>query len=181
MGHLPFPIVIAVCGSPAAGKTTVASAVSAALRLPLLTRDELASGFALGARGSSADEVRDGAEQALVAVADALAASGVTFVMESSVLDESHLRPVVSRGGSVLAVHVVAAPTAIRDRLRDRIAAGDIAMRRLLEQHENGVMVPEIFEPSPLAAVAVTVDTASGGTTSEHVARVVEALGRLTG
>lgn len=179
MERLTFPVAIAVSGSPAAGKTTVASAVSAALRVPLLTRDELAVGFALGAKGSSGDEVRRAAEEALVSVADALASSGVTFVMESSVLDESHLRPVLSRGGSVLAVHVVAPPTVIGDRLRDRINAGDEGMRRLLEQHENGVMVPEIFEPSHLAAAMVTVDTASGSTASEHAASVVDAFDRL--
>lgn len=181
MEHPTGPVVIAVCGSPAAGKTTIASAISTALRVPLLTRDQLAVGFAIGSRDSSSDEVRAGAEQALISIADAFAAAGVTFVMESSVLDESHLRPILSRGGSVLAVHVVAPPSVIRDRLRERIATGDVGMERLLEQHDNGVMVAEIFEPSPLSSAVVTVDTVSGKTTSEHVAAVVDALGRLVG
>lgn len=181
MERVSGPVVVAVCGSPAAGKTTIASAVSTALRVPLLTRDELAVGFAVGSAGLSGDEVRAAAERALISVADSLAASGVTFVMESSVLDEAHLGPVVSRGASVLAVHVVAPPTAIGDRLRERIAAGDAGMRRLLEQHEDGVMVPGLFEPSRLADVVVTVDTASGVPTSDHVVMVVDALGRLIG
>lgn len=166
---------------PCGGETTIASAVSTALRVPLLTRDELAIGFAIGSTGLSGDQVRAAAEQALISVADSLAASGVTFVMESSVLDEVHLRPVVSRGASVLAVHVVAPPTVIGDRLRERITAGDAGMRRLLEQHEGGVMVPRLFEPSQLADSVVTVDTASGVPTSDHVAMVVDALGQLIG
>ena len=181
MEHRTGPIVIAVCGSPAAGKTTIAAAVSKAVRVPLLTRDELAVGLGLGWKETSRDEVRAAAEKALVSIANAFAASGVTFVMESSVLDESHLRPVLNRGGSVLAVHVVAPPSVIGGRLRERMAAGDTGMQRLLEQHDSGIMVAEIFAPSPLASALVTVDTSSGITTSEHVAAVIDALDRLIG
>ncbi len=78
-----------------------------------------------------------------------------------------------------LAGHVVAPPAVIGQRLRDRVAAGDTAMQRLLDQHERGLMRPEIFAPSPLAAALVTIDTSVDLPLSDHTAAVLDAFHRL--
>jgi len=49
-------VVVAVCGSPGAGKTTVASATARRLGVPFLTRDEIKAGL-----GLSSASVDDGA------------------------------------------------------------------------------------------------------------------------
>lgn len=171
------PVVIAVCGSPAAGKTAIAERVSAELRVPLITRDELALGLRLGAaRDITPDDLRAAAEEAMITISGRLATSGVSFVLESSVLDATHLAPLVEAGTRVLVVHVVASPVVIEKRLRDRVAAGDEAMRRLLDQHKSGEMTPEIFAPWGLANDVVSIDTSAGRSAAEHTTLVIDAL-----
>lgn len=53
------PLVVAVCGSPGAGKTTVACATARRLGVPFLTRDEIKLGLGL----SSASVAKDGGVQ----------------------------------------------------------------------------------------------------------------------
>jgi broad-specificity NMP kinase len=53
------PVVVAVCGSPGAGKTTVASATARRLRVPHLHRDQFKNGLGL----SSASVAEDGSVQ----------------------------------------------------------------------------------------------------------------------
>ncbi|WP_373367453.1 hypothetical protein [Micromonospora purpureochromogenes] len=50
------PVVIAVCGCPGAGKTTIASATAGRFGIPFLTRDEIKTGLGL----SSASVAEDG-------------------------------------------------------------------------------------------------------------------------
>lgn len=174
------PVVIAVCGSPAAGKTAIAEGVSAELCVPLITRDELALGLRLGAaRDIAPDDIRSAAEEAMIAMGGRLASLGVSFVLESSVLNATHLMPLVDAGARVLAVHVAASPVVIEQRLRDRVAAGDEAMQRLLDQHKSGEMTPDIFAPWSLADDVVSIDTTAGRSAAEYAAPVIDALQAL--
>lgn len=176
------PVVIGVCGSPGAGKTTIATALSRALEVPLVARDELATGILLGAGANAPpDDVRGAAEEALIAGSAALVAVGVSLVLESSVLDSSHLGPLRARGARVLIVHAVASPAVIGERLRARVAEGDGRMQRLLEEHQCGVLRAEIFEPWSSADALVTIDTSAGVSVADHTAAVLVALGDLVG
>lgn len=180
MAASPRSVVIAVCGSPAAGKTTLATAIATALHLPLLTRDELAAGLRLGAGATaSADHLRSAAEKAMTSAAERLASSGVSLVLESSVLDKSHLAPLVDEGACILVVHVAAPPATIGLRLRERVDAGDLAMQRLLDQHQSGVLRPELFAPWDGASTLVTIDTSGGRSVAEHTDLVLQALHEL--
>jgi len=176
----PDPVVVAVCGSPASGKTSIAREISTSLRLPLITRDELACGARLGApRDVSPDDVRSVAEDAMIATSTVLASSGVSFVLESSVLNDPQLAGLAAGGARILVVHVVASSAVIERRLRDRIDTGDTAMQRLLDQHNSGVMVPEIFAPWTDADHLVTIDTSDGQPASSHLEVVTGALDAL--
>lgn len=174
------PIVIAVCGSPAAGKTTIARAVADEMPVPLVTRDEIAFGLQLtAAEDVMPDEIRTAAEQAMTEVSHALARSRVSFVLESSVLDESHLRPLLDHDVRVVAVHVVAPPDVIGDRLRQRVDEGMPGAQRLLDQYESGVMRPEIFFPSEVADRLVTIDTSSGLCIEDHCSGIIAVVREL--
>ena len=174
------PVVIAVCGCPAAGKTSIAKEVSATLHLPLITRDELAIGLRLGATAEvSPDDIRFAAEDSMIATSARLVSSGVSFVLESSALDDLHLAPLAAAGARVLVVHVVASSVVIERRLRDRIDAGDGAMQRLLDQHNSGVMTPEIFGPWADADRLISIDTSDGQSAASRLGLVVSALDAL--
>lgn len=167
------PIVIAVCGSPGAGKTSVASAAALRLGVPLLTRDELKQGLGLSSGSVDPDDLAQmppdfhiaggpftvRAERAMVAAAFTLASSGVTFVVETSVLSDDLLDTVAACGAVVLAVHVVASKQTIGKRLQARAVDGGAVAQQLAEQFDRGEMVPSIFRPPTRVDVVVELDT----------------------
>jgi len=124
-------VVVAVCGSPGAGKTTVASATARRLGVPFLTRDEIKAGL-----GLSSASVDDGAvrldrdfhiaggpfslraEAVMVDAARLLATARVIFVVETSVISHELLDTLLACGSRVLAVHVVAREDVVSGRLR---------------------------------------------------------------
>lgn len=170
------PVVVAVCGSPGAGKTTVACATARRLGVPFLTRDEIKVGLGL----SSASVAKDGgvqlnpdfhigggplslrAEAVLVNAARLLASSGVSFVVESSVLSRK-LLALLACDARVLAVHVVARESVIAERLRARAAEGGAADRQLSSQFQRGEMKRSIFDPPGGVDAVVEVDTSDDG------------------
>ncbi|WP_051820682.1 AAA family ATPase [Streptomyces flavochromogenes] len=167
------PVVVAVCGSPGAGKTTVARATARRLGVPFLTRDEIKLGLGL----SSATVAKDGgirpapdfhiaggplslrAETVMVNTARLLASSGVSFVVESSVLSRELLDALLACDARVLAVHVVAREPVIDARLRARVAEGGAVDRQLSSRFRRGEMKRSIFEPPPGADAVVECDT----------------------
>ncbi|MGW1057069.1 AAA family ATPase [Micromonospora rubida] len=178
------PVVVAVCGSPGAGKTTVASATARRLGLPLLTRDEIKTGLGL----SSASATQDGgvqldpdfhiaggplslrAEAVMVDAARLLATSRVSFVVESSVLSHELLEALLACGARVLAVHVVAHEAVIRRRLHARAAKGAAIDKQLESQFQRGEMKRSIFEPPAGLDAVVEVDT------SDHEGPIIEPI-----
>lgn len=177
-------VVVAVCGSPGAGKTTVASAAARRLRVPHLTRDEFKNGLGL----SSASVAEDGgvrfdedyhiaggpfslrAEDVMVDAARLLASSRVSFVVEDSVLSGELIDALHAGDARVLAVHVVAREAVIGERLRARAAEGRVVARQLAAQFQRGEMRPSIFEPPGGVDAVVEVDT------SDHREPVIETI-----
>ena len=173
MLSLERPVVVAVCGSPGAGKTTVARATARRLGVPFLTRDEIKAGLGL----SSASVAKDGgvqlnpdfhvaggplslrAEAVMVNSARLLASSGVSLVVESSVLSRELLDALLACDARVLAVHVVARDSVIGDRLRARVAEGGAVDRQLSSQFQRGEMKRSIFAPPSGVDAVVEVDT----------------------
>lgn len=171
------PVVVAVCGSPGAGKTTVARATARRLGVPFLTRDEIKLGLGL----SSASVAEDGgvrlnpdfdigggplslrAEAVMVNAGQLLASSGVSFVVESSVLSRKLLDALLGCDARVLAVHVVARESVIGERLRARAAEGGAADRQLSSQFQRGEMKRSIFAPPGGVDAVVEVDTSDEG------------------
>ncbi|MDO3705519.1 AAA family ATPase [Micromonospora sp. C28SCA-DRY-2] len=155
------PVVIAVCGCPGSGKTTVAAATAGRFGIPFLTRDEIKTGLGL----SSARRAEDGAvrldpgfhvaggpvslraETVLVDAVRLLAASGVSCVVESSVFSDELLDVLLACGARVVAVHVVADDAVIGRRLGARAAGGGAIDRQLLSLFQRGEMRRSIFEP----------------------------------
>jgi predicted kinase len=178
------PVVVAVCGSPGAGKTTVASATARRLGLPLLTRDEIKTGLGLSAASAAQDGGRQlnrdfhiaggpfsvRAEAVMVEAARLLATSRVCFIVESSVLSRELLDALLACGARVLAVHVVAHEAVIGERLRARAARGGAIDEHLAAQFHRGEMQRSIFEPPDGVDAVVEVDT------SDHGPPAVEAV-----
>lgn len=177
-------MVIAVCGSPASGKTTVASATARRLGVPFLTRDEFKTG--LGLSSAAVDEDGDlqlnpefcvaggpfslRAEAAMVDAARLLASSQVSFVVESSVLSRTLLDALRACDARVLAVHVVAHAAVIGERLRARALDGRPLDLQLLAQFQRGECAPTIFEPPEDADTVVTIDT------SDHARPLIDPI-----
>jgi predicted kinase len=167
------PLAVAVCGSPGAGKTTVARAVAHRLGVPLLTRDEIKTGLGLSAASVGAEGFRYApdfhiaggpvsvrAETVMADLALGLVAAGVSFVVESSVLSRRLLDGLLDAGAKVLAVHVVAGEAVIGGRLRARTGAVD---RQLAVLFERGEMSASIFVPPAGVHAVVEVDTSERG------------------
>lgn len=170
-------MVVAVCGSPGAGKTTVASAAARCLGVLFLTRDEIKTGLGL----SSASVAKDGdvqldhdfhiaggpfslrAEDVMVDAARLLASSRVSFVVESSVLSPNLLDALLACDARVVAVHVVAHESVIDGRLRARAAEGGAVDQQLASQFQRGEMKRSIFEPPSGVDAVVEVDTSDHG------------------
>ncbi|SCG64757.1 AAA family ATPase [Micromonospora coxensis] len=184
------PVVIAVCGCPGAGKTTIAAATAGRLGIPFLTRDEFKVGLGL----SSASVAHDGrvrlgqdfhvaggpvsrrAEGVMVDAVRLLASSGVSFVVESSVLSDE-LLAVLPPSTRVLAVHVVAQEAVIGRRLAARAADGGAVDQQLLSLFQRGEMKRSIFAPPAGVDAVVEIDTSDDGTPAvETIMAAVVAL-----
>ena len=115
-----------VTGEPGSGKTSLGLALSAALRVPFLSRDHVRGGMLATAgvwTGRLAEDApsRESAVDAFVAVVEAASAAGITLVIEFVVTSER--RPAMQRlsaAAECLVVHTVAADAAARAERRDR-------------------------------------------------------------
>jgi predicted kinase len=177
-------VVVAVCGAPGAGKTTVATAVARRLGMLLLTRDEFANGLRLS--GVAAESVRGRAEALFVEAAGRLARDGLSFVVESSVLSRALIDGLLAGAARVLMVHAVARDEVIGRRLGERVRRGrpgEDEIRdgdlRLLELFARGEMRESIFAPPPGAHAVLRIDTSEGG--EPDVGAVLELIRKQAG
>ena len=185
------PLVIAVCGCPGAGKTTIAAAAAGRFGVPFLTRDEIKTGLGLSSASVTTGgrlrferdvDVAGGpvslrAEAVMIDAVRLFAASGVSFVVESSVLSRELLGVLLAHGSRVLAVHVVAREAVIARRLGARAAGGGAVDQQLLSSFQRGEMKRSIFEPPEGADAVVEIDTSDDGAEAvETVAAAVVAL-----
>jgi predicted kinase len=162
-------VIVAVCGIPGSGKTTVARATARRLGVPLLTRDEIKAGLGLSSASVAEDGVRFGpdvhvaggpvslrAEAVMVDAARLLAASRVSFVVETSVLSHELLDALFAGDARVLAVQVTADESVIDGRLRAR---GGPVGQQLAAQFRRGELTPSIFTPPSRVDAVVELDT----------------------
>ncbi len=170
-------VVVAVCGSPGAGKTTVASATARRMGVPLLTRDTIKTGIALSSAHVADDSkihfnpnyhIAGGpfslrAETVMVNAARLFAAERVSFVVESSVLSEGLMNALFAADARVLAVHVVAREAVIGRRLHARVSDGRGIDQQLADLFRRGRMRQSLFEPPSRVSDRVQVDTSDGG------------------
>jgi predicted kinase len=170
------PLVIAVCGCPGAGKTTIASATAGRFGIPFLTRDEIKTGLGLSSAVAQDGRVRLDrdfhvaggpvsvrAEAVMVNAVRLLATSGVSFVVESSVLSHELLAVLLACRTRVLAVHVVAQEAVIGRRLGARAAEGGAIDQQLLSLFQRGEMKRSIFAPPEGVDAVVEIDTSDHG------------------
>lgn len=186
--------MVAVCGSPGAGKTTVARATARRLGVLFLTRDEIKTGLGLSCASVAEDggvqlnpdfHIAGGplsgrAEAVMVDAAGLLAAARVSFVVESSVLSQKLLD--VLGDARVLVVHVVARESVIGERLRARAANGGAVDQQFAAAFQRGELKPSIFEPPAGVDPVVEIDTSDHDDPRiEPIETAVVALIRQTG
>lgn len=105
----------------------------------------------------------------MVDAARLLAASGVSFIVESSVLSRKLLDTLLDCDALVLAVHVVAHEAVIDRRLAARAATGGAVDKQLAAQFQLGEMKRSIFKPPEEVDAVVEVDTSDGTPVIEAV------------
>jgi predicted kinase len=174
------PIVLAFAGLPGTGKSTLAAALAARLRWPVLDKDVLRARLL----GDAVDYSREQDDRAMAALYEEAAArlaggaSGVlidgrTFTRRAAV--DALVVAAAGAGGRLLVVECRCAPELARERLaRDAAGGAHPAANRGPELHARLAAQAEPLALPP-GVPHVVVDTGSG-TTAGHVAAVLAAL-----
>ncbi len=146
------PRVVLVTGSPGSGKTTFASHLARALRVPFIARDDIRGGLLFTA-GAWSDELRsvpsaDEAVEAFLATVEGLLTRGVSCVVEYVV--RSHrpgdLDRILAAGDCVVIFTSCADPMArvVQRNLADRLVANPAVLAaggfRTVEEHTAAVV-----------------------------------------
>lgn len=166
-----LPPLVIVSGAPAVGKTTLAAQVAGALRLPLLTRDELKEAIAdtLGTPRDVAQSQRFGnAAYALLFLFTArLLDAGRGAVIESNFRrgrSEDELRPLVARADARL-IHCAADAGTLTERYALRHRRGERHPVHL-DADRAGALAEDLaagrFEPLDLPCPTLVVRTDDG-------------------
>jgi predicted kinase len=161
------PLLVIVSGAPGSGKTKLARRLGAALRLPLLLKDDLKEALyeALGADDrEQSRQLGRAAYDLLALIAGRLLEAGVDVLVESNFrrgLSEAFLAPLLPAARVVL-IHCEGDPAFIACRYRERAERGERhpahfdlgIVSRLQEELAAGV-----YEPLELDATTLRVDT----------------------
>lgn len=165
-----LPMLVIVSGSPAAGKTTLATSLANDLSLPLFARDNFKEVLmdAMGAPDRARSSELGRASFALLCeVVGRLLDASAGAVIESNFhrgRSEPDLAPLVSRAKTVL-LHCETSPAEIERRYVERFARGERhpghhdldALPALLTNLEQGV-----YEPLQLDIPTLRIDTTNG-------------------
>ena len=165
---LPANLIL-VRGLPASGKSTLARAVAATNRLPILDRDILK---ALAADGYL-DDVEAGqlSYAQVLLLAEQQLALGLGVVVDSPFTMDDQLRPFVALGRAlnvpVRLIHCVATLDVLRERIRRRDGqvtsvqwSGDSGVAKLTTRLEGDTAARSLLFPRPVAgAELLAVDT----------------------
>lgn len=182
---MPRPLLILIAGRPGAGKTTLARAVAAAIRCPMISRDEVKEGIvhSLADAGEAVppDEVHRLANRAFFDVVERLLTHGVTLVIEAA-FQHRLWSPHVERFATLARVRIiVCAPDPAIARAR-HIARGLADPERsrfhadeVIDAARAGRSLPIAdWTPPTFDVPTLTIDTATEATaTLESVLRFV--------
>lgn len=171
-----LPLLVIVSGSPAAGKTTLATSLAKDLALPRLTRDsikEVLMDVMAAPDRASSSELGRASFALLYEVVGRLLEASVGAVIESNFhrgRSEQDLEPLVKRANAVL-LHCETSRDVIERRYVERFARGgrheghhDLdALPALLTNLDEGV-----YEPLRLQIPTLRVDTTNGYVPSEQ-------------
>jgi predicted kinase len=173
-----MPLVVVVTGPPAAGKTTIARELAAALRLPLIAKDTIKEALFDGlGTGDLAWSRRLGEATylALLALVDESVAAGASLVVEANFVRGSELETrLAALRARVLQVHCSAPLEVLTERYgRRERHPGHVDAERidaLREAVESGR-----HDPLDLGGETVRIDTSRPVDLAQLVARAMAA------
>lgn len=170
----PRPSLIVVTGRPGAGKSTLAHALSRAVRLPLLSRDEIKEGLVhtIGDEGKPGGETQRRATDAFFNALTVLIGCGVSVVAEAAFQHHVWAPRLTSLRGSVHVRLILCELPA--DLARTRYIERDLADPTREQFHHDDIVrlaraggdwrafPTSEYEPPRLDVPIMVVDTADG-------------------
>ncbi len=180
-----LPLLVVVTGSPGSGKTTLATDLARALRIPLISRDAIKEPIMEVYRINSVQESRQAGQAAyriLASMIEQLITGGSSCVVESNFahgMGEDDFAPFIGRA-SIIQVHCTAPNDIILARFRERAESGERhAGHQDLDVLDDLAVALDTgrYDPLDLPAPLYRVDTNDGfDPTAGYIATEIRAL-----